>query len=239
MKLKMLIVSIFLVIFLTGCNANYSITIKNGNVNEKLSVIEIDINRVDIKDNVGMTFRDYAKFYGQEKDLITDYNVSYSQEECNENCVYYSKNFIEEDNKVGFELEHTFTIEEYTLSTIANELIPGFSSSYDGRYLTITSSNSWNAIDNYEYLDDFTISIETDYTVKRSNGKKDGNTYTWTISKGEIPDDRIYMLIDLNSKEESKKASSKLIYIFLIILIVLVIIASYFLIKKNKEQNDI
>jgi hypothetical protein len=51
MKKRLLIISLFLTIFLTGCNVEYSLEIKDEKIKEKLSVVETDSELFDKKDD--------------------------------------------------------------------------------------------------------------------------------------------------------------------------------------------
>ena len=182
MKIKLFITSLLIAIVLTGCKANYSITIIDNEIDEKLSIIEENSEYLEIKDEAGLTFVDYAKFYGEEKDIATNYDALYSDEECVENCIYYEKTFIDEDGKVGFTLENVFTFDDYKMSSIANDLIPGFQTTYDGRFLRIYGGSSWQFVNDYEYLDEVVIDIVTNYKVTGTNLQKIGKgKYRWTV----------------------------------------------------------
>ena len=42
---KKILLSLFIIFFLTGCSANYNLKIDNGTIKEKLTINNTDINR--------------------------------------------------------------------------------------------------------------------------------------------------------------------------------------------------
>ena len=231
MKKRLLITIILLTIFLTGCNVNYSLDIRDNVIKETLSITETNSDLYEEKDGTETSFYDYAKMYGEEIDLNTDYNGLYSQEECND-CSYYDKEFINENGLLGFELSHEFAFNEYAFSSIANEMIPAFSSTFDGRYLRINGGSSWNYFDTYDSLEDINISINTNYKVVSTNLEKESvGKYKWTI-KNE--DEKLYIVLDTKTVIEPEDNSD--ILIWLIIIVSGLIIALIFMSIHNRKK---
>ena len=202
MKIKLLIVSILLTIILTGCNAKYSLTIEDGKIKENLTIIEDNKEKVDVKDDLGKSFYDYAKLYGEEQNTSVDYNALYSLTSCTNNCIYYDKEFINDEDSVGFILNHEFEFDEFTFSSIANEFIPTFSVLYDGRYLQISGKEPLNYYKDYELLEDLAFSISTKYKVTSTNLKNISNgVYQWKPSE-KAKDNANNLYITLDTKEE-------------------------------------
>lgn len=237
MKKKLLI--ILLAIFMTGCTAEYKITIKDGKVNETLTVIEENKNNLNIKDEAGRTFEDYAKIYGKTYDLTTSFYDLYSDKSCEDGCSYYTKEYINEDGKIGFRLTHEFELDEYNDSAIANEHFPGFQVDINENIVTIVGGSSWNFINNFKNFDELKITIESDNKIVSSNGIKKNSEYTWKVHKGNTDGlNKLYMILDTNLKEEVNKNNS--IWYFIIILILINVgLISYLMYKKRVEQNSI
>ena len=232
MKKRYLIISLFLVVLLTGCNVDYSLEIKDNKIKETLRVVETNSDLFEEKDENDMSFFDYSKMYGEESDINVDYNGLYSQEKCNDNCVYYDKEMINDNGLLGFELFHEFSFNEYSFSSIANEMIPAFSSTYDGRYLRINGGSNWTYFKTYDSLEDITFNINTDYKVVSTNLEQDGfGKYKWTIKNNN---DKLYIVIDTQTIVEEE--NNKDILIFLIIVVVGLIIAAICMtINKRKK----
>ncbi len=237
---KKIIISIFLTILMTGCSANYKIKISNGIVEETFSTIENNFNNAKIKDESGRSFVDYSKVYGNDYDLYTSFYNLYADEGCAYNCEIYDKKFINNEKEIGFELTHKFTLEEYGDSSIANELLQGFNTNFDGRYFTISSGNNWNHFDSYNSLDDIKIEIETDYFVKETNGQKNGNNYVWNINKNNM-NKSIYITFDTNKEIDkvidNAKGTNSFFTLIVLILIALLLFVFLYL-RKNKNQKS-
>ena len=256
--MKRIIIGVLAILLMTGCSAEYNLKIVDDKVEETLEVIETNSNYFDIQDDSGRSFKDYSKKYGETKRIYTNYYNQYSDTECENECFVYDKKYINENNKVGFSLNHSFSLEDYKNSTIASELLPGFNSTYDGQYLEISGGTSWNFINytvgaeynpndnNKIYIryaeagrEPITITIETNYKVVKTNGKRVGNTYSWKIHKGNVEGlNQLYLMVD--TKEEIKEEKTSIIvYIVILILILISVIIGYNLLKKNKEYNSI
>ncbi len=237
---KKIIVSLFLLMLFSGCSTNYKIKISDGVVKESFSTVESNKDIALEKDETNRNFIDYSSFYGTDYNLYTSFYTLYADGDCLVNCETYDKSFIDDGNKVGFSLKHDFTIEKYGDSTIANELFPGFEAYFDGRYLTIKGGNKWNFVNNYKNFDDLKIEIESSYKVIKTNGKKDGNTYTWNIDKTSADNSpSLYMKIDTQEEITSSSKAFKNIIIVLIIMLLIGFIIGAILFKKNKEQNNL
>ncbi len=234
---KKIIICILLIILMTGCSANYKIKISDGFVEEAFNVTENNMSIVNIKDESGRSFIDYSKLYGNDYNLYTSFYNLYADEGCANNCDIYGKTYINNESNVGFELYHKFKIDEYKDSSLANELLPGFTAYYDEKDLIINGGNNWNFLDSYEYLDEITIEIETDYKVKETNGTKKDNSYIWKIKKNNT-NSNIYIALDTTNKNDNKKETKSFIVLLLLIIAILTII-SYLYFMKNKNQKDI
>ncbi len=236
---KKVLASIFLLLLLTGCKATYKIKISNGTVTESFSTIEENVEAALVKDDTGRSFKDYSSLYVNEYPLYTSFYSMYADGECEVNCETYKKSLIDENNKVGFSLNYQFSIESYGDSALANELLPGFEAYYDGRYLKISGGNNWKFVNRYKNFENLKIEIETDYKVKKTNGKKEGNTYTWKINENSVDvDPSMYIVLDINEPVKEKK-SLKIVFLLLGILILLGVLIACLLFKKNKEQNKL
>lgn len=245
MKIKIFIAGLLLTFVLTGCKANYTLEIKDGKIKETLNSIEkvTNIDTLD-KDQDGFTFSDYAKYYGEEKDINTNYYELHSQEECDSTCTYYDKKSIRDDENIGFELEHVFDMDNYEYSSIGNELVPNFSAYYDGRFLTIVAGSKWSYLKDYKFLSEVNINIDTNYKVLNTNLKKESDGhYTTTINNSVINDDySIIMYLDTKDtikENDTKKESSKNSTIKILILVIIGLVISLFtLIIYNRKKNN-
>lgn len=237
MKKKILIM--LLAIFMTGCTAEYKITIKDGKVYETLTVIEENEENLNIEDESGRTFKDYAEMYGKSYNVLTSFYDLYSDEPCESNCSYYTKEYINENGKVGFTLTHEYELDEYNDSTIANEHFPGFQVDIEDNIVRIIGGSSWNFINSFNNFDELKITIETDNKVISSNGKRNNNEYTWKVSKGNTSGlNKLYLMLDKNLEEKENQNNSIWYFIILLVLIIISLVG-YLMYKKRNEQNSI
>ena len=236
MKVK-IVIAIFFLLLMTGCSANYSIKISDGKINESFEVIENDLTIASIKNEVGRSFKDYAKSYGSTYDTYNSFYNLYADEGCSNDCNYYEKKYIEESDKVGFNLSYIFDFKNYSDSSIANEFLPSFQSSYDGKYLSISGENTSAVINSYDNLSDITINIETDYKVVSTNGKRNGNNYSWKITRDNYQSlSELYIVIDTSISTITKEKNTFL-YFLILLAILLLFLVLYFIYKK--KQNNI
>ena len=238
MRKKLLI--ILLAIFMTGCTAEYKITIKDGKVYETLTVVEENEENLNVEDESGRTFKDYAEIYGKSFNLLTSFYELYSDEPCKNNCSYYTKEYINDNGKIGFSLTHEFSLDEYNDSTIANEYFPGFQVEIEENIVKIIGGSSWNFINGFENIDELKITIETDNKVISSNGKKYNNEYTWKVSKGNTSGlSKLYMMLDTSIIDEKENQNNSIWYFIILLLLVIIALVCYLMYKKRNEQNSI
>lgn len=198
MKKRIFIISILFIFLLTGCKAKYSLEIKNDTIKETL-IVNDDNNskRINEKDESGKSFYDYSKLYGEKEKIDTDIESFYSGDKCIGSCSFYQKEFFDKNGTVGFKLTNEFSFKEYQYSTIANELIPAFSSSYDGKYLRINGGPNWNYFKDYKNLENIEIYIDTNYEVVSTNMiKVSEGKYQKGLNEG---DDIMYITLDTNT----------------------------------------
>ena len=133
--MRKLFLILILLLGFTGCTANYTINVFDGTIEESLTILEEDQSLLYEKDDMDMSFKDYALEYGNKKDLYTNYYNMYTngevdcQSTLDNDCSVYESEYID-NNSIGFKLFSSFSFDEYENSTIANELMPGFTSSF-------------------------------------------------------------------------------------------------------------
>ena len=236
MNKKNLIICLLIVFLLTGCNAKYSLEIKNNIVKETLTITgNNDDDRLTEKDESNHSFYDYSKMYGQDYNIDTKIEGFHSDTKCNVGCLYYNKEYIDKDGIIGFKLTNDFSFTNYSSSTIANELIPAFVSSYDGRYLEISGGPNWNYYNDYKYLDKLEMFVDTEYEVVSTNMNK--------ISTGKYKidfngnDDVLYINLDTKTIIKSViNDDNKDTITYMIILVGILFIALIILIFKDRKK---
>jgi len=235
MKKKYLITSLLIIFLLTGCKAKYSLEIKDGIIKETLKVTEnSNSERVTEKDDFDYSFYDYSRLYG-EANISTEIEEYYSEDKCKSNCSYYQKEFINDNGVIGFELSNEFTFDKFKAATVANELIPAFSSLYDGKYLKISGGPNWNYFKDYKYLENIDISIETNYKVVSTNMKQvsDGK-YEKQLSED---DPNIYITLDTDVVyEKIEDSDNSNLVMYLIIFVGVLFVALFICVFKDRKK---
>lgn len=198
MKIKRAILMLSLLIFLTGCNANYNIEIYNNEIREKLEIIETDklkfdsifssrgndYNENNSESNNSATYRKVAE---KEVKLKTPAIIE-------DNSTYYNKKLINRLDELGVSYNYKFTIDNYNKSFIVNSFYDYFTVLEKDKTYIISTSDSFNCFERFPILDNLTIKIETNHKVKNSNADDvDGYTYTWNIKKDNSSNKRIYI----------------------------------------------
>ncbi len=243
--MRKLFLILILLLGFTGCTANYTINVFDGTIEESLTILEEDQSLLYEKDDMNMSFKDYALEYGNKKDLYTNYYNMYTngevdcQSTLDNDCSVYESEYID-NNSIGFKLFSSFSFDEYENSTIANELMPGFTSSFDGRYLTISGSSNWNPFKGYKNLERITININSNYYPVSSNARYKGNgEYEWIITNENNTLDSLYIIFDTTAtKRLANKNSWLLAIIFAVILSlsILITLITFFIKRKNNNK---
>ncbi len=243
MKKKFLLLCLLFVF--TGCTAQYKLEISDGTIKEELFIFENEKSLVNVPDDLGMTFKDYAFEYGTSNNIYTDYFNMYGDEEnsCNvgaqNNCNVYDTIYFDEEEYNGFKLSTSFNYDNYVNSTVANNLIPNFSFNYDGRYLTISGGSDFDIFDGYKNLNEVKIIIDSAFYTTATNAKYKGNgVYEWIITKENNNLGNMYIIFDTTSTKRlaNKNSQNASIIMCAIVGIVILILSIYLFYKKKKND---
>lgn len=248
MRKKACLLLLLLFLF-TGCTANYTIEVKDGKITEEFYVIEKDKDlATTYKDDMDSTFDDYAKMYGINDNYYASYYNMYNDEEsiCHETekhrCDYYNKEYINNEDGIGFKLSSTFTYDDYADATIPNDLMPGFTSKFDGKYLVINGGTNWDFLKGYENLEKVNIRIKSDYYVTSTNMKYKGNgLYEVSVDKNNNNDfPEIYITFDTTKTKRLGNENAQIVGIIMVSIIGVVILFTIIrLFQKNKKNNKV
>ena len=245
MKKKFLIF-IFLFLF-TGCRANYKIEVLDGIIHEEFFVFANKDTLTNKSDDLGMTFNDYAMEYGNSNKIYTNYYNMYGDMDTscqvtdNNSCDVYHSEYINDDENVGFKLSSSFKFNDYVNATIPNDLLPNFSSTYDGRYLTISGSSDLDFFNGYDELDEINVTVSSIFYPIATNAQDKGNgVYEWTITKDTILSENLYIVLDTTSIRPTVSSTPWNVVLLccgVVLIIGLVIIVK--LVNMKKKNNVI
>lgn len=228
------------IIFLSACQANYTITIDKDSVNEKIEVLDnVSQNRTvtDVMENYKRKYPVY------DDDKIEEYDDLYVKYDGVE---YYNQTYSIDDNGYHLFYEYTYPIEKYKDANSINYNYNYKDITYKDNILKIAIGATNNRM---KYVSDFTnltVNIVTDYIVLNNNADSViGNRYIWYINKNNNDEKRINFEVDLSKtqseidKEEKikEKKNNLLIPVLVGALIIYSIIIFIIITKRRKNEG--
>ena len=217
--MKKILYLIFILVFITGCNAEYNIEIKDNSVNEKLNISNVSSSKFDnIYIPVNYEDNDYT-VYESKLDGIEYYNIN---------------------NNNNVTIDYKFKYNNFQKSTLFNTCYENAVFTIDSYELLVSTSNEFLCYNDYEELDKVKVIIKSNYKYLDSNADEiDGDKYIGYINKENKNNKQI--LLRLDTTESSNKRtlfSSNVMFIFFFLIIILVLIVILFFkiisIQRNK-----
>lgn len=238
MKKIKLILIIMVMFLLSGCEANYSLYIDKDVFNETTTVLANsgELNTYDSQ--TYLTMKQKIDLYYKKYVDIVYQNPYYNPylDDPQKGINYYNKELINNGKGYGFKYSYNFNKENYLNSNIINTFFKNNNSVLnDNKY--ILNVYTFNGFERYNDLTQVTINITTDLEVKKSNADSVyDNVYTWTITKDDALNKKIYLeLVNINKLD--KKTENKII-IIIILLIFIVGLLSYAILNKKRLKNN-
>lgn len=227
------------IIFLSGCEANYTITIDKDTINEKIEVLDkvSDTRTVtDIMDN-------YKKKYPvYNSDEIVDDSELYQY---NPELTYYNQTYNIDSNGYHLYYEYTYPIDKYIAANSINYSYDYKDIVYQNNKLKLETSSPNNYLKYRNIFTGLTVNIITDYVVTNNNADSIiGNRYIWYFNKENNYDKRINFEVDLTKtqsevdKEEAKKGKKNSLLIPVLIGALLAYVIIIFIIVTKKRKNE-
>lgn len=244
MKKKILL--LILLVFVTGCNAEYNIEIYNGEVREDMEFVSTDSSVWDSEVQYGLTYRDLLLAsvrypYPAFNDTIVDEDDTIKLD----GVEYYDNRLISDAGRLGQKLKyHKFTLDNFSESSIVNKCYQYFNVIEEGDNVVLSTSLKNLCFDEYPILDNITIKLKTNHKVVSSNADiVDGYHYTWNIDRDNKDDAAVLITIKkdeyiFNYENEFVK---KVMFFVLIVGIILGVggICYFYFKNKNKRLNKI
>lgn len=227
------------IIFLSGCEANYTITIDKDTINEKIEVLDkvSDTRTVtDIMDN-------YKKKYPvYNNDEIVDDSELYQY---NPELTYYNQSYNIDSNGYHLYYEYTYPIDQYIAANSINYSYDYKDIVYQNNKLKLETSSPNNYLKYRDIFTNLTVNIITDYVVTNNNADNViGNRYIWFFNKDNNYEKRINFEVDLTKtqsevdKEKDQKAKKNSLLIPVLIGALLVYVIIIFIIMTKKRKNE-
>lgn len=238
MKKIKLILIIMVMFLLSGCEANYSLYIDKDVFNETTIVLANsgELNTYDSQ--TYLTMKQKIDLYYKKYVDIVYQNPYYNPylDDPQKGINYYNKELINNGKGYGFKYSYNFNKENYLNSNIINTFFKNNNSVLNDNKYTL-NVYTFNGFERYNDLTQVTINITTDLEVKKSNADSVyDNVYTWTITKDDALNKKIYLeLVNINKLD--KKTENKII-IIIILLIFIVGLLSYAILNKKRLKNN-
>lgn len=233
------ILLILTVIFLTGCEATYTITINKDTINEKIDVLDTTSSTrtvTDIMDNYKKKYPVYdVDGLIDEDELYTIYS----------DATYYNQTYNITGNNYHLYYEYTYPIENYDAANSINYSYNYKTVSYNNGVLKLSTGSPNNRLKYDSLFTNLTVNIITDYVVTNNNADSVvGNRYMWYFNKDNNNEKRINFEVDLTQTqkelEESTKIQNKknklIIPIVLLVVFVYIIVIVVIISKKRKKE---
>lgn len=218
---KKIIYSFIVLLFCSGCTANYRLNIDRDNITEKLQITGIDNSNFKANNvPINYEYDDPAVF---EKRLD---DVKYYEFKKNNNKVIYN---------------YRFNTEEFYNSTFLHRCYDEVDTYIDGQSFIISTTGDFKCYEIYDELDDVNISIYSQYKLVNTNAdKKDGFNYIWNINKNNISNG-VYLELDLSDRKETlqeKFINSNFFNTIIFTGLVIVAFIVFIIFKKISEAKD-
>lgn len=226
-------------ILLTGCEATYTITIDNNNINEKIEVLDKVSDIRSVTDVMSGYKRKYPVYnidgILDEDDLYATYPEG----------IYYNQTYNIDSNGYHLYYEYTYPIEKYILANSINYNYDFKDISYNKNILTLKTSSPNNRLKYDSNFTNLTVNIITNYIVTDNNADSViGNRYIWYFNKTNNYEKRINFTVDLtqtqeelNNRNTSQEKKNKLtIPIVLLVVFIYIVIIVIIIIKKKKKE---
>ena len=220
--MKKKIILLFSLILLTGCSAEYNLTIVNDSYKEELNVDNVKID--NISDLILPLYYD-----------IDEYDID--KVKPGDDGFYNAK-----IDKNSYSLFNTFNFSSFIKSTLLNSCYDKVDVVKNSKNIYISTVGDFKCYNNYK-VDDIKVNIISKYKLVDTNADSiNNNVYSWNINKDNL-DKGIYIEFVLPKKSEKKKKifinNKKNFYLFLfqasLILFLLVIIM---VIKKKNYEDE-
>lgn len=207
-------------LLLTGCNASYEITIKDNKISEKLSLVELNKELFDVKNDTGWTLREVFK---AQVELSKD---EFSVED-------YTVKDLSNDNKLSIEYNSN-KINNLVNSSVINQCYTNPSMKTEDNIVKFSTGEDFSCYEYYNNLETITIVLETNHNVISSNAQTiEDNKYTWVLTKDSNKN------IEFSYEKKQEKESNLITVIVILLSIVVLGFVSLHIYRKFKEENKI
>ncbi len=227
---------LFVLLVLTGCNAEYNLDISDNKIVESTNIYAEESD-LDIIDEDGFAIDNP---FSNVDDFI-DYNYSIDYRAFNYNFnneSNYEKAKINDSNGQGINLRYTYDFENFENSYFLNKYFSENSYTINDRFIII-DLNDFNGVyylNSGNSLNNLAINIKTNLKVLENNADSvTDNIYTWVIDEDNVNEKSIYIKIKKNVNFTNFFIGFGIIVGLGLVITLLV----FYIRKKNLENNSI
>lgn len=238
-KIIRIVVILYIIIFLTGCDLEYNLNISNDSIDEltHFKFVESDYNYelfYDLND---------AKHFSSMDELVNNViNDDYLAFDENDNDKLYSKSKTSD----GIGLSYKYDYVNFDKSSMLNYCGNTVDYSVKNNIVNIRVDNFTDCFmqDYGPYLNNLSINIKTNLDVLDNNADKvNGNVYTWNMNIENVANKKLNLVIRNKSLKDDKesilKNDSYWIFFVIILFLLFVCFSLFYFFKKRKESNEI
>ena len=175
--MKKVILLIIVVLFVSGCNAEYNLVIEGDNLKEELI---INAENIEESDSIELNERDYSAIVGED-------------------TLLYSKEKEKVSDAYRMILSYGFDRGNIRTSKMVNTCFDSVIVTNTSTMLRTLTSNYNKCFDLYTSLNNLTINIKTPNEVTFHNADKvNDGVYTWNVSRKNHKDKPIQLVMSNN-----------------------------------------
>ena len=244
--MKRLVWMLLLLLLVTGCEAEYNLTINKATIDEQFQIYEKDPNKWDSNVELfSLSFKDVINNNLQYKTGIYIDEQLNDTEEDNNNYIFYKPVKINTKEKLGILYKYKFSVDRYEKAYFPNNCFDNIKVYQEKGNIILSTSKGFNCLEKEYNLSSLTINITTKYEVLNNNSDTvDGRTYKWIINEDNYQDKNIYIKVNTkklsNVKINSDKENDivKLFLTFGVAIAILLIIVIIFLANKKRKLEN-
>lgn len=218
---KIFLISTIL-LFVSGCGVKYELNIKNNSIVEN---INFSLEKKGIVSDSDLE-TSYESDFFIDSMVNSEIPVIENDEPSDNN--YYDKKVTQDGNIYNFSLSYEYKNNDYINSRVVNVCFEKHEIRLNDNKSYIHLNGKFNC-----YQDEpIEITIKSENKIKKANGKKSGNSYTWTI------DESNYENVDIEIETSDEPMTRYYIYIGIIVIIGIIVLVFIFNFVRNMLSRN-
>lgn len=222
----------FILIFCSGCSAEYNLNIdKNDNFQEVIELTAEDGNDIE-------KIKSYQTYLPIDKNA-DDAGVFENKVD---GVSYYEYKKSTSGDKLSFNYSHRF--DTFQQDYITNNSYEYVTLTKDKDKLILSTSRINKAFERYDNLNSVTINITSRYKLVDTNADTHSNyKYTWVIDRTNYYNKYLYLSLDTSNRKKTVAEEVNAIGIFaylpLILIIMVIVFIVWLVVRSGKRRNQV